>query len=104
MSSNGLTNRWQARMDTAFSTVEPLWRPSDERIKNSNLARFQRWLSTECELDLAGAAALYDWSIQETENFWSAIVQFFGVQFRHPADSVLRRGHGPLETRWFPGA
>ena len=92
------------RMDTAFSPAEPLWAPSTEQIAKSNLTRFQHWLSSERNIFLMDAGALYDWSIRSSEEFWSAITDFFGVRFQHAATSVLQQGEGPQQTRWFPGA
>jgi acetoacetyl-CoA synthetase len=91
-------------MDTAYETVEPLWQPRAGEIAQSNLARFQAWLSAERQISLKDAGALYDWSIREPEVFWSAIAAFFDVRFRTPERSVLERRQGSLETRWFPGA
>jgi acetoacetyl-CoA synthetase len=91
-------------MDTAFSPEEPLWTPSAEQIAKSNLTRFKHWLSSERLVYLMDARALYDWSIRESEGFWSAIADFFGVRFQHDAASVLRQGQRPQETRWFPDA
>jgi acetoacetyl-CoA synthetase len=105
------TNLWrlfvddsQTKMDTARHTVEPLWRPRADQIDKSNLTRFQAWLSAERQVYLKDAEALYDWSIRESEAFWSAIADFFDVRFHRAATSVLQRGQNPLETRWFPGA
>src|ERR1700737_4504106 len=92
------------KMDTGDRVVEPLWRPRADQIGKSNLTRFQRWLSSERQLHLHDAGALYDWSIRESEAFWSAIADFFDVRFHRVADTVLDRAVDPLQTRWFPGA
>ncbi|HEX7193805.1 MAG TPA: acetoacetate--CoA ligase [Chthoniobacterales bacterium] len=91
-------------MDTAYGTAEALWYPAPERIAGSNLKRFQRWLSLERGIELKDAGALFEWSIRESEAFWSAIAVFFGVRFHREPTSVLEHGRGPAETRWFPGA
>jgi acetoacetyl-CoA synthetase len=91
-------------MDTAFSSAEPLWMPSAEKIAKGNLTRFQHWLSSERNIYLMDAGALYDSSIRSAEEFWSAVADFFGARFQHAATRVLRQGEGPQETRWFPGA
>jgi acetoacetyl-CoA synthetase len=91
-------------MDTGDRAVKPLWRPRADQVGKSNLTRFQRWLSSERQLHLNDAGALYDWSIRESEAFWSEIADFFDVRFHCAADAVLRRALDPLQTRWFPGA
>ena len=91
-------------MDSALQTADRLWEPRASQIAKSNLTQFQAWLSTERQICLKDAAALYDWSIRESEAFWSAIADFFHVQFQSAPTSILRRGENPLETRWFTGA
>jgi acetoacetyl-CoA synthetase len=91
-------------MGTDFQTAEPLWQPRAGQITKSNLTRFQAWLLAERQIWLKDARALYDWSIRESEAFWSAIADFFDVRFQTAASSILQRGQSPLETCWFPGA
>ena len=91
-------------MDTSFGTAAALWQPSPERIDRSNLKRFQCWLSLKRGIELKDAGALFDWSIRESEAFWSATAEFFGVRFHSGPTSVLEHGRGPTETRWFQGA
>jgi acetoacetyl-CoA synthetase len=90
-------------MESVPVTVEPLWQPHPDQIRNSNLARFREWLRENRSLDLEDHRALYDWSVQDLEGFWSAIVEFFGVRFYTPAERVLQRAADPVRVKWFPG-
>jgi acetoacetyl-CoA synthetase len=90
-------------MESAPLTAEPLWQPHPDQIRNSNLARFQRWLREKRSLDLRDHRALYDWSIQDLEGFWSAIAEFYDVRFYAPAEQILQREADPIRTKWFPG-
>jgi len=52
----------------------------------------------------ADYAELHRWSIENPEAFWSALVQFCGVEFHTPATMVLDRPDAMPGARWFPGA
>jgi acetoacetyl-CoA synthetase len=84
-------------------TVEALWQPNPDQIKNSNLTRFQHWLQDKRGLDLTDHRALYDWSVRDLDAFWSAIADFFDVRFHSDAERVLDREQDGLGTKWFPG-
>ena len=90
-------------MESVPLTAEPLWQPDPDKIKETNLARFQEWLRETRSLDLKDHRALYDWSVRDLECFWSAIAEFFDVQFFTPAEQVIRRDADPIRTKWFPG-
>jgi acetoacetyl-CoA synthetase len=84
-------------------TLEALWQPQPDQIKNSNLTRFQRWLHDKHRLELNDHRALYDWSVRDIEAFWSAITDFFDVRFHSAPERVLDRDQNGLRTKWFPG-
>jgi acetoacetyl-CoA synthetase len=89
-------------MGATPQTVEALWQPHPDQIKNSNLRRFQQWLYDKRRLDLNDHRALYDWSVRDLDAFWSAIADFFDVRFHSPAARVLDRERDRLRTKWFP--
>jgi acetoacetyl-CoA synthetase len=84
-------------------TLEALWQPHPDQIKNSNLTRFRQWLHDRHRLELNDHRALYDWSVRDLEAFWSAIADFFDVRFHSAAERVLDRDQNGLRTKWFPG-
>jgi acetoacetyl-CoA synthetase len=90
-------------MQATPQTLEPLWRPHRDQIRDSNLTRFQRWLHDERGLDLGDQRSLYDWSVRNLDAFWPAIASFFGVRFHTAAERALDRHTDPIQTRWFPG-
>ena len=91
-------------MGSTPQTVEPLWRPHPDQIRNSNLTRFQQWLQEKRYLEFDDYRALYDWSVRDLDGFWSAIAEFFEIRFHSMPDRILRRDRDPVRTRWFPGA
>jgi acetoacetyl-CoA synthetase len=82
---------------------EVLWTPSAERIERAWLTRYQEWLGKERGLEFADYQALWRWSVDDLEAFWSSIVEFFDVRFEEPASRVLGRSSMP-GAEWFPGS
>ncbi|HEY1688726.1 MAG TPA: acetoacetate--CoA ligase [Solirubrobacteraceae bacterium] len=80
-----------------------LWRPSQARIADANLTRYIAWLQEHKGLELDGYEALWRWSVEELEEFWASIWEFFGVRASTPYERVLAERAMP-GARWFPGA
>ncbi len=80
-----------------------LWTPSPERIADSSMARFERWLETERGLTFSEYGAMWDWSVTDLEGFWSAIWRFFDLPASVPPTTFLARNQMP-GAEWGPGA
>jgi len=80
-----------------------LWTPSRARIENAKLTAFTRWLAQERGKSFATYEDLWQWSVDELEEFWQAIWDYFEVQSSAPHTSVLADRHMP-GAKWFPGA
>jgi acetoacetyl-CoA synthetase len=78
-----------------------LWQPSEERIRESTLTRFQHWLEDTRDLSFEDYEELWQWSVDDLEGFWTAIVDFFEVQFSIEP-SVVLDGERMPGVRWFP--
>ncbi|WP_265533336.1 acetoacetate--CoA ligase [Pseudomonas saponiphila] len=81
-----------------------LWQPSAERIGKTRMDAFRRFINQRHGLNLHDYPALHQWSIDQRESFWQAIVDFFEVSFHQPAQCVLREGPQMPSAQWFPGA
>ena len=82
----------------------PLWEPSEERIERAAMTRYERWLRDERGVSLAGGYdALWRWSIDNLEDFWASIWDFFEVEASSPYERVLGDRSMP-GAEWFPGA
>jgi acetoacetyl-CoA synthetase len=66
----------------------PLWRPSGEMIKNSNLSGFQNWLAERGNY-FASYEELWNWSTTDLDGFWRAIVDYFDVQYDGSVQQVV---------------
>src|SRR5579884_827775 len=87
----------------AITAPEVLWTPSEERVQRAAITRYQRWLQETRGLRFTDYQALWRWSVDELEAFWSSIVEFCEVRFAEPPERVLGSREMP-GARWFPGA
>ncbi|MEA2211340.1 MAG: acetoacetyl-CoA synthetase [Solirubrobacteraceae bacterium] len=80
-----------------------LWKPDPARVKRANVTRYQEFLTRTRDLQFDGYDALWEWSVDDLEAFWSSIVEFFDVRFSTEPESVLSSAQMPGAS-WFPGA
>ncbi|MEA2450116.1 MAG: acetoacetyl-CoA synthetase [Thermoleophilaceae bacterium] len=90
--------RWALR--TAYivqpMSAELLWRPSQERIERATLTRFARERGLPEDY-----GDLWRWSVDNLDDFWAAVWEFFGVD-GSGYERVLGRREMP-GAEWFPG-
>jgi acetoacetyl-CoA synthetase len=80
-----------------------VWTPSEERIASATITRYRRWLNETRGLQLEGYDDLWRWSVDELEDFWASIWEFFEVEASEPYERVLT-SHAMPGAEWFPGA
>ncbi|WP_421683749.1 acetoacetate--CoA ligase [Stutzerimonas urumqiensis] len=83
---------------------QPLWTPSADRIADTRMDAFRRFVNERHTLDLADYPALHQWSIDQRPAFWQAIADFFELRFHATPQAVLEEGPAMPDARWFPGA
>jgi acetoacetyl-CoA synthetase len=76
----------------------PLWRPSPEQVETAAVTRFAR--EQGLPEDYHG---LWQWSVENIEDFWEAVWSFGGVRSSQPYECVLAGRRMP-GADWFPGA
>ncbi|MDO8768096.1 MAG: acetoacetate--CoA ligase [Burkholderiaceae bacterium] len=81
----------------------PLWTPSSRRVNDALITAFEAWLAREHGLKFDGYESLWQWSVNEPETFWSAILAFFEVPFDTPPTRMRSSDQMP-DAGWFPGA
>jgi acetoacetyl-CoA synthetase len=81
-----------------------LWQPSRERIARSNVSAFIRLVNKRWQAGVADSTALYDWSVTQPEQFWTAVWDFCGVIAEQRGERVLVDGDKMPGARWFPDA
>ncbi|HVA20175.1 MAG TPA: acetoacetate--CoA ligase [Solirubrobacteraceae bacterium] len=81
----------------------PLWTPPAGWRERAEMTRFMRWASERRGRTFSGYDELWQWSVDELEDFWESVWQFFGVRASHGYEQVLD-SHEMPGTRWFSGA
>jgi acetoacetyl-CoA synthetase len=84
-------------------SAEKLWEPSRERVERATMTRFMRWLEQERDLEFDSYEELWRWSVDELEDFWQSIWEFFDVRCSGSPEQVLAERVMP-GARWFEGA
>jgi acetoacetyl-CoA synthetase len=80
--------------------VSVLWQPTPERVERSTLTAFRRWLDDERGLAFDDYGSLWRWSVDELEQFWACVWDYFALGQR--GETVLERRVMP-GARWFEG-
>jgi len=83
---------------------QPLWKPSSRQLESANLTAFMRHVARNGGPAPEHYAELYDWSIQQPENFWQAVWDFCGVISGRRGTRVLENPQQMPGARWFPDA
>ncbi len=57
-----------------------LWEPSKELIKNSNLFKYEKFVSKNYKYNFSGNyKKLHDWSVKNPKDFWNSIWNYFEI-------------------------
>lgn len=83
---------------------QPLWTPSDDRIKNANMTRFIEFVNKRHATQFTGYFDLYEWSVNSIPEFWADVWDFTGIKASRKYDKVVDDLTQFPGTRWFPGA
>lgn len=79
-----------------------LWQPSQKFIDNSHLSKFIKWLSKEKNIDFTDYNSLWEWSVEEYNDFWSIIVEYFNIELKGDKSQTTFGEHMP-NVEWFKG-
>jgi len=90
-------------MATSIKDGTLLWEPSEETKQQSTLMRYIQWLESTKGLKFHTQEELWEWSVNNLEDFWASIWDFFHIQASKPYSTVLTERKMP-GARWFPGA
>ncbi len=70
-------------------TPPKLWEPSAAVKASSNLAKFISWLSAKKDLHFQEYQELWQWSVDNLEDFWACLWEYFGIMAENPYQSIL---------------
>ena len=81
---------------------EVLWTPTPERVARAAITDFTTFVAKRTGRDLTGYKALWEFSTQDLEGFWSAVADYFQVRWYDQPTEVLPAAVMP-GADWFPG-
>src|SRR5436190_23768132 len=90
-------------MSTLVKDGQLLWEPSETLKQQSNLREYMQWLKEKKGLNLPTQEALWEWSVNNLEDFWASMWDFFQIKASKPYTTVLANRKMP-GAKWFPGA
>lgn len=82
----------------------PLWQPSAERVRETNLQQLAAAARRESGRPLENYADLHAWSVEEAEPFWKLIWDQAKISGERGPGPVLRTGSALSDAEWFPNA
>lgn len=77
-----------------------LWSPSI--IENANVTHYTKWLYQKKGLHFHDYHELWQWSVNEVEDFWESLVEYFDIAYEGEFENVLT-GNSMPHCRWFEG-
>jgi acetoacetyl-CoA synthetase len=83
---------------------EPLWKPSEQRIKESNMYGFMQKINQTHGTSFADYDALYKWSVENIEDFWAEVWSFTEVKASKGYREVVDNPSRMPGAKWFSGS
>ncbi|SFE16995.1 acetoacetyl-CoA synthetase [Lentibacillus persicus] len=80
-----------------------LWEPTEQRKEQSKIYEYMKWLNEHKNLQFNDYHSLWKWSVDELEDFWASIWEYFDIQAEEPYETVLT-SHQMPGAKWFPEA
>jgi len=81
----------------------PIWKPNKSQIEDLNISKFQKFINENFKQNINDYQDLHQFSIDNTEIFWQALVDFCDIDFIKPANKVVEYKNHKIETEWFVG-
>jgi acetoacetyl-CoA synthetase len=81
-----------------------LWKPSKERIQNTNMYRFMNFVNSKFDQNFSDYDSLYRWSITHIPDFWAATWEFVKIKSTKPYDQVIDDVTKMPGAKWFSGS
>ena len=88
--------------DFSPDSSEILWNPDSTRINDSKLMHYMSWLKSEKRLDFEEYHDLWLWSVNNNEEFWESLWEYFDIGKSNDYSEVLA-GESIYESKWFGG-
>ncbi|MDR3632052.1 MAG: acetoacetate--CoA ligase [Desulfocapsaceae bacterium] len=83
--------------------LQPLWKPSEQRIRASNMYRFMQQVNRTWGTDHSDYPSLYRWSVENIALFWAQMWDYAGIKASRGYDQVIDDPAKMPGARWFSG-
>jgi len=83
---------------------ELLWRPSEERTKETSMYRFMQTVNQKHGMNFKNYAQLYQWSIKNIPDFWADMWEEADIIASRGFDEVIDDITKMPGAKWFSGA
>ena len=90
-------------MATSYGHEVPLWEAGEDVKREANITRYMQWLKSEKGLNFETREELWQWSVNNLEDFWASLWDYFHIKASSPYSAVLSERKMP-GAKWFPGA
>jgi acetoacetyl-CoA synthetase len=80
---------------------KPLWKPSEQRIKDSNMYRFMQIVNQTYGTSFTDYDGLYQWSVKNIEAFWAEMWRFADIKFSKDYQTVIDDSTRMPGAHWF---
>jgi len=80
---------------------KPLWEPSEQRIKGSNMYRFMQNVNQTQGINCTDYNELYQWSVENIEAFWTELWRFAGIKASKEYQRVIDDPTRMVGAQWF---
>jgi acetoacetyl-CoA synthetase len=84
--------------------AEPLWRPSPDHIEQARITHFASRAAKRWGRSFPDYRSLWEWSIDDREEFWKSVWDECGVIAETRGEYVLRDRDAMPGAKWFPDA
>ena len=81
-----------------------LWSPSEKRIQEANITRFQRFVEEKTGKSFTDYDQIYKWSIEYIPDFWETVWQYGDIIHSRGYDRVVNHLDMMPGCKWFEGA
>jgi len=81
-----------------------LWKPTEERIKKTNMYRFMQTINDKFGKNFNEYNALYEWSVENIPEFWATMWDFGDIKASKPYEDVIDDVTKMPGAKWFSGA
>jgi acetoacetyl-CoA synthetase len=86
-----------------MSGAKKLWNPNELFTKESNMNSFKNWVNENCQQSIENYQDLWNWSVQEHNQFWESILKYFDLSYSGEYQEVASSNGQMHETNWFDG-